>query len=368
MSLIGVGGCSWTLKENRSGFRCDVTEGRCDRYNNHLKFNWLLSGPGGATMPGQYPAQYGGEVHTYDLFVTYPASDAYSRSARYDVRVNVPASGWNGIGDILQKPMANSYMETYWVNQQEPPHDVYYQCAWWRYLGTIEASVVPPNRGWYIGNGHTTVLTLQPGENSSDTVVADAAMITPEGYFPFARPSSSSRSSSSACSLSCTDSDGGFNRGTRGNVTVTYRNCQTLVDTDVCISQCRDGRPSGAEDKMDLWEFLCDDETHVSGGPILLDCPNGCVDGACLPSPNQSSSLSSCAPSCIDSDGGQNFTTKGRAIETDGNCQTMIMTDVCSNFDKSILWEYDCHGFNGVRILTPSSYKCPKGCVDGACR
>jgi hypothetical protein len=95
------------------------------------------------------------------------------------------------------------------------------------------------------------------------------------------------------CAQTCTDSDGGLNYYTRGNVLVTQNGIPVSGKnaTDYCTGV-------GNE----LMEFICQNNDGLG---VTYTCPNGCNDGACIQQ-NQT---------CTDSDGGINYYVKGIATD-----------------------------------------------------
>ncbi len=67
----------------------------------------------------------------------------------------------------------------------------------------------------------------------------------------------------------CTDSDGGLNYYKQGVIT------GNLISGDIAVDIC--------VDNTTLRELFCND--HNAGEPRLFDCPNGCVNGACIGNP-----------------------------------------------------------------------------------
>jgi hypothetical protein len=73
--------------------------------------------------------------------------------------------------------------------------------------------------------------------------------------------------------VSCVDSDGGLNYYVKGIVENSVNNSAM----DICVSPTAD---------YNLFEFKCESEGRVSGS-YPYNCPNGCEDGACVPSEDQ---------------------------------------------------------------------------------
>ena len=123
----------------------------------------------------------------------------------------------------------------------------------------------------------------------------------------------------------CTDSDGGKNYYVRGTA---YTSSQELTD------HCNDDGT--------LTEKYC------SGNQIsaeVYQCPFGCLEGACIQQ-----------QACMDSDGGNNYYTKGTVkTEASGFCPNGC-TDYCEGV---AVVEYSCNG--------AFSFTCPYGCSNGTC-
>jgi hypothetical protein len=123
--------------------------------------------------------------------------------------------------------------------------------------------------------------------------------------------------------------------------------------------------------EQNLLENYCIDDTHYSG--TIFNCPNGCKDGACL-----GSGVSEPTPRghCDDSDGGLNYDVVGTLkIEGSG-----VYSDCCKDGPNaacttggSYVSELACKKTNpdfGTPVeenLIRQDYKCPYGCLRGAC-
>ncbi len=85
-------------------------------------------------------------------------------------------------------------------------------------------------------------------------------------------------------------------------------------------------------------------------------CYIGCKDGACI--------KDNTPDVCTDTDGGKDYFVKGK-VSTKGNGEQGNSSDICS--DKNTLSETSCSKKGDKYTIDVSSYKCPNGCVDGAC-
>lgn len=136
--------------------------------------------------------------------------------------------------------------------------------------------------------------------------------------------------------IQCTDSDGGNNYYVKGtaygpNTNSIYNNVDL---TDNCYG------PNNA-----LTEYYCEN------GQTTYDyytCQNGCKDGACL-------DLTS---NCRDLDGGINYYKAGNREIFGGDGVSSSTIEYC--IDAYTIKELYCN-------YPVSDYKCPNGCVDGAC-
>jgi cysteine-rich repeat protein len=143
----------------------------------------------------------------------------------------------------------------------------------------------------------------------------------------------------------CTDSDGGINYTVKGT-----RISQEGTFTDYCKNSTAVSEPITNSPGPYLLELYCQSDTNP-GSEIYL-CPNGCVDGACVP-PKEKTGV------CTDSDNGQNYNVKGAL--TFNNQE--IGSDFCN--DDGQLNELYCLSNNTE--YTSAVYDCPNGCNEGAC-
>ena len=144
--------------------------------------------------------------------------------------------------------------------------------------------------------------------------------------------------------LACTDSDGGNDYYVKGYVTVNYdldsgtEGMQNIAGTDICVGNT-------------LKEFYCDsnDAPKINS----YDCPNGCVDGACL--------------ACTDSDGGIDYYTVGRLDVFDSNDYCSLDNVLVEKFCRSDIMTLPSGAWCTPEESCYVEYTCPYGCQDGAC-
>ena len=139
----------------------------------------------------------------------------------------------------------------------------------------------------------------------------------------------------------CSDSDAGLDYYTKGTVSVctftdTGGSCGGLLD--VCNG-------------VILTEGYCENNESKS---IKYNCPYGCVDGACLRTPNKT---------CSDSDKGIDYFIKGCVSVCTYTDQTAGCGLACDSCVDNVLTEGYCEGIESKTV----KYTCPYGCKDGAC-
>ena len=177
-------------------------------------------------------------------------------------------------------------------------------------------------------------------------------------------------SNSVQSSNSCEDSDGGFDIFNFGSITLNGKSefFDYCLNPDIC--QLHFG------DDDCVLEGVC----HQSGlvNALTAECPQGysCLNGACLK--NSSSTIhtepESGVSSCTDTDGGLNYHLKGTVIGKPKISEGVsTFNDECltgnSNGDYDLV-EYGCGTLEGSVAdvgAVPYNYKCPNGCVEGAC-
>lgn len=152
----------------------------------------------------------------------------------------------------------------------------------------------------------------------------------------------------------CTDSDNGkdyFQRGEMKFGIVTYQ--------DFCISNYSLGEPSDESKKVISCNasdcYLIEEFCYLGKGRWeAYKCPNGCKEGKCSDEPVPFNK-----GSCIDSDKGKDYFTKGTV--NDARETPNIQDDYC--LDEHNLTEFWCSE-NGY---SSSIYLCPNKCIDGRC-
>lgn len=183
----------------------------------------------------------------------------------------------------------------------------------------------------------------------------------------------------------CSETDDGIDPYKKG---VTTGGVITIPEThmDECVNNTA------------LREYFCYTATCCLGFcPIrdssqIMDCPGGCLDGACQKNgggtENTTTTITTTTdtgavpgyyittpPFCSDTDGGINSSIKGSVtvdIRGEGiRSSFKNQTDYC--FDQSTLIEYacDCYGEHLSSCITEAivheDITCSGGCVDGAC-
>jgi len=155
----------------------------------------------------------------------------------------------------------------------------------------------------------------------------------------------SNEESSSSNDLFCTDSDGGKNYDIKGE-TCNEVDCRTDVCTSMPVS-----------DNV-VAEYYCEGNKRESVGGAF--CDYKCENGACIPEPE---------PTCTDSDGGMDYSVKGKVITENIPGNSGEFEDKC--LDSEELMENYCgpgQGYNeGLEVAKVTIYKCPNGCSNGAC-
>lgn len=137
------------------------------------------------------------------------------------------------------------------------------------------------------------------------------------------------------------DDESSFNQSLfiKSNATEIVNGSRTSFKEDVC------------RDNSTLLELYCDATNSSQYSEIT--CPNGCLEGECIESPEPPAT-------CGDSDGGLNYSIMGAARSSaNGN-----YTDYCYNAPTWNLKEYYC---NNDGYVSDSNYLCPNGCLNGAC-
>ncbi len=191
--------------------------------------------------------------------------------------------------------------------------------------------------------------------------------------------------------VTCTDSDGGKDYYTKGNFSygsggISSDWCSSSFGNGAFVSGC-----SADDIGCTLVEYYCRDDVEIPPYPQdKYTCPKGCSDGACIDcvenwncaswsavctsglQTRTCNDLNACGSSiskpvvsrdcptgkCTDSDDGKNYYVKGITHGPYVN-----NTDSCSSTGVYV-WEEYC---NDLGTQLGEYYKCPNGCVDGAC-
>ncbi|MEK7136903.1 MAG: S-layer homology domain-containing protein [Patescibacteria group bacterium] len=161
-------------------------------------------------------------------------------------------------------------------------------------------------------------------------------------------------------SVACTDTDGGWEPSVQGKMETS----SGMKYVDYCQgNQWLFEHDCGTENDIAIEQERC---SHTAPGGCRTLCPNGCKNGACIasteetPDKSENSSVSEDQDEkkCMDSDVTEN--NEGFNVYVKGS--NAIGTDYCIN--EIQLMEYRCFGFE-----TPSltGHLCANGCKNGAC-
>jgi hypothetical protein len=168
----------------------------------------------------------------------------------------------------------------------------------------------------------------------------------------------------------CSDTDGGDNPLTAGTASYTYGDM-----SDRCSNPSK------------LIEYYCSPDYYVTSKQYDCDCSNGecstCFEKTiCIDSTHKANQYSDCSYGdvtfcdygcdystgecrfCTDSDGGLNYTTKGKITYGVEGGNQYDSWDSCS-YDGNFVYEKYCKG-EGT-YYGSEYYECPNGCTDGAC-
>lgn len=125
----------------------------------------------------------------------------------------------------------------------------------------------------------------------------------------------------------------------------------------VCMDSMRVGIQTEDCKIISADEFSKQFSAAFGGDPnTTAECYIGCKDGECI--------KDNTSYVCTDTDGGKDYFTKGN-IKLKGNGEQASASDVCS--DKDNLSETSCLYEAGRYHIDTVSYKCPNGCLNGAC-
>lgn len=163
----------------------------------------------------------------------------------------------------------------------------------------------------------------------------------------------------SGSSSTCTDSDGGKDYSTKGRIVGADASGNSVDYTDKCYTATK------------LYEGYCYYEGGCSTNGCAVsepyECPNGCLDGACVTLTTNFT--------CTDSDGGKNYGVKGEIrhfydVHTSNPdfYGTHVEKDSCN--PDGTLREYSCEYYNPNELGPSKDYDCAlegKVCSDGAC-
>ncbi len=152
----------------------------------------------------------------------------------------------------------------------------------------------------------------------------------------------------------CKDSDGGKEYYIKGVTTLSTGQKHTDSCT-YCTGDCTSPGDCPPVECFGVIEYYCDGN-GITG--TNYDCPNGCVDGACVRDIPQK---------CTDSDNGIDYYEKGYVI-WDG----MRYHDACvESYDEAGNLQYSSGMLVEVYCtdegVARKEYQCPNGCADGAC-
>jgi len=140
----------------------------------------------------------------------------------------------------------------------------------------------------------------------------------------------------------CTDCDGSFDPYIKGRIQA-YDAGGIYHDVwDQCSSSKK------------LIENYCNNNVF---GNREVDCPGGCIDGAC--SPDKQTNVNNCK----DSDGGYYPYVFGTVTWTDRSGKVINTKDVCIGGNKLMEAVCDSNGFAD----NSKTYDCPSGCSNGSC-
>jgi|GEM_PF-5807472 len=159
----------------------------------------------------------------------------------------------------------------------------------------------------------------------------------------------------------CTDSDNGKNSSVKGTVNL-YSYYNTSYSTDIC------------NDNNTVREYFCtigDASLGTAAGydSILMNCPYGCEDGACIAPPKVQAT-------CSDTDNGLDSYTKGVTTgQKEGTRVYGSYTDSCGDkvgesgsYSGKWVVEQHCSGPADNPYVHTQWNECPYGCENGACK
>ena len=139
--------------------------------------------------------------------------------------------------------------------------------------------------------------------------------------------------------ITCTDSDGGIDYFVFGSGRGFWPSSNV---SELEYDRCKDN------DNLD--EIYCGSDNYFHF--VEYNCPFGCTNGTCR-----------IKPACTDSDNGINYIVAGTTVGMwVGSTTYETEKDFCTN---TTLTEMFCGGGNYINY---TQYKCPNGCINGACR
>ena len=151
--------------------------------------------------------------------------------------------------------------------------------------------------------------------------------------------------------ITCTDSDGGIDYNVKGTITR-------------CVGASCSNNSDSCSGIYGLSERYCKNNYYVTK---TYRCPNGCRDGACIASGNQSSvgnAPNATEPAlnvtittnCTDTDEGKNYAVKGKAC----------VNERCSD-DSCFIGRYNIERYCDKENIRTEFHRCSGSCKEGAC-
>jgi hypothetical protein len=138
-----------------------------------------------------------------------------------------------------------------------------------------------------------------------------------------------------------------------------YNQGYISVDAEVMIDECLCTIRKSAKDSNVLIEYYSTEDTDSPVAQIQYECPYGCADGRCLKEEEKST-----ISTCVDSDGGKDYYTKGKLSYENNPNRITEEQDTCLN--ENYLLERFCGDSKDVS-QNREKYFCVYGCEDGAC-
>lgn len=144
----------------------------------------------------------------------------------------------------------------------------------------------------------------------------------------------------------CTDTDGGKNYYVKGKITGPVGEGDDSGGWDYCFTPLEDGSGMPGEVGIKLLEWFCGEGN--TAGQEIVECANGCMDGACVPE---------IGSECVrDSDCGE--AVKEEYCSGNSACRRII-TPVCVSSGTTDSY---CS-----KVESEGCGKCPYGCENGRC-